>query len=232
MNFSLSKNPLYAKEGDPPYIAHTRASGVMTKEQVIQRLAHGSTLTEADINAVLSGLEKVLVDYIVMGLRIELGFITLSHSIKGGFDSPEDFFRKERNWININANVNNSFANAVNQTAKPTRVMPESKAPRPLIITKVLGNMAAPEFQAGNLVKISGLKLGFDNTDTESGVFLKPQTGNIIRVSEYAKAGDTSILCKLPDNVEPGKNKLEIRSRGTDGELNIGVLGDPVMIAA
>ena len=232
MNFSLKKNPLYAKEGDPLYVAQCRSGGRMTKDQVIQRLAHGSTLTEADVNAVLSGLEKVLVEYVARGLRIDLGFLSLTTSIKGGFDSDEDSFRKERNRIKINSNVTHAFATAVNLAAKPVRVPATRRAPNPMKIVKMLGNMNVREFQAGNLVRITGSKLTFDNTDTEVGVFLKPQSGPEIRIKEYAKTSAVSILCVLPEKVKPGKHKLEVRSRSNDGEINAGILEDTLIFAA
>ncbi|MDH4262851.1 MAG: DUF4469 domain-containing protein [Spirochaetia bacterium] len=232
MNYTLIKNQLYSKESDPRFIARSRVTKRLVKDQMIQKIAYGCTLTDADVNAVLTSLEKVLVEYIALGCSIDLGFLSLGYSVKGGFDSEEDSFRKDRNWINVNASVANSFSKAVNDVAKPEKVSSLGKSPRPITFTKVSGDVSSQEYKSGNLARLSGSKLQFDQADVETGVFLKPETGNEVRISEYAKTGDTMILLKLPDQLTAGKNKLEVRSRLKDGTILSGVLETPVMIAA
>jgi hypothetical protein len=204
----------------------------MTKNQVIKSLSHATTLTEADINAVLSGLENMLVQFIVLGHSIDLGFLSLGFSIKGGFDSLNDSPRKDRNWVNINATVANSFADAVNQEVKLVRVFAEGQAPKPLTITKVLGDMTTSEYVPNNVVSIGGTKLTFDKADTECGVYLQPEFGSPVRVSEYIKASDSSIFFRLPDGLTPGNSVIEVRRRKTDGKIIKGTLEEPVVIAA
>ena len=232
MHYTLVKNQLFSKDGDPHFIARSRVTKRLDKGQVIQKIAYGCTLTDADVNAVLTSLEKVLVEYIALGCSIDLGFLSLGYSIKGGFDNEEDSFRKDRNWINVNAIVANTFSKAVNAAAKPEKASSEGKSPRPITLTKVSGDIASLDYKTGNLVRLTGSKLHFDQTDIETGVFLKSETGNEVRVSEYAKTGDTLIFLKMPDQLTVGKNKLEVRSKTKDGTILTGILETPVMIAA
>lgn len=232
MKFSTMKNRLFKKEGDPLFIARSRVSSRITMEQVVESLAHESSLTKGDITSVLVGLEKVVAEFIIIGHSVDLGFISLSYSIKGGFNSGEEGFQKDRNWISITSNVASSFKKLVNQKAKPVKVNSENKGPQPNTLTKVSGNKSKPEIQPGNLLRIAGSKLAFDETDLETGVFLKPQTGTAVRISEYAKTGNSVILCKLPEKAKPGINKLEVRTRTGDGEIIAGTMEGTVMIAA
>ncbi|MDH4262787.1 MAG: DUF4469 domain-containing protein [Spirochaetia bacterium] len=232
MDYTLVKNQLYKKEGDPLYIARARVNGRVTKQQVITRLAHASSLTEGDINSVLSGLEKILIDYVVLGHSIDLGFLSIGYSIKGGFDSEDDSFRKDRNWVSINSSITSSFGVAVNQEVKPTKVIADSKSPMPIKLIKLSGDLKLPELQSGNLVQITGAKLAFNKTDTETGVYLQPDSGNPVRVDEYGKTGDTLILLKMPNDLTAGNNSVEVRVRSSDGKIVRGFLKDPVVIAA
>ena len=90
MKFSLIKNKLYKKEGDPKYVACTRVSKRLAKEQIYSQLCYASTLTEADVAAVITGLETILIQNLQLGCSVELGFLSIACSVKGGFDSPED----------------------------------------------------------------------------------------------------------------------------------------------
>jgi hypothetical protein len=232
MDYTLTKNQMYKKASDPAYVARTRVSSRMEKDQVIQSLSHATTLTEADINAVLSGLENMLVQFIVLGHSIDLGFLGLGFSIRGGFDSEEDSFHKDRNWVSVNATLANSFVNAVNQAVKPVKVIAENKMPAPIKLTKVSGDMALPEIKSGNLVQITGARLSFEKSDAETGVYLQPDFGDPVRVTEYGKTGDTLILLKMPEGLTVGNNSVEVRGRSKDGKITRGFLKDPVVIAA
>lgn len=231
MNFTLFKNQLYAKSSDPLFIARSRITKRVKKEQVIEKIAYGCTLTVADVGAVLASLEKAIVEDLAMGCSLDLGFLSLAYSIKGGFESEDDYFQKGRNSIGINATVSSALVNAVNQRAKPEKVVFLGNAPKPLKILKVSGNTAASEFQSGNLVRITGTKLSFDQADVESGVFLL--SGNTpVRVSEYSKVGGKSIDLKMPDGLTTGDNEVEIRTRKPDGTIIKGAMEAPIVIAA
>jgi hypothetical protein len=125
-----------------------------------------------------------------------------------------------------------SFGKAVNQDLKPTKVKADSKSPEPVRLTKISGDMALPEFKAGNLAQITGSKLTFDKTDSETGVYLQPDDGELSRITEYAKISDTLILLKMPDSLTVGNNSIEVRNRSKDGKINRGFLNEPIMIAA
>lgn len=231
MKYILFKNQLYAKDGDPLFVARSRITKRLRKEQVIEKIAYGCTLTEADIGAVLTSLEKTLVEYVALGFSIELGFLSLAYSIKGGFESEEDIFHKDRNWIAINAAIGKSFLKAVNQKAEPEKVISYGSAPKPLKIFKVSGDIESPEFLSGNLIRITGAQLSFDQKDEESGVFLLSENGPV-RVSEYSKIGGKSIDLKMPDGLTAGDNHVEVRTRKADGSIIKGVMEAPILIAA
>jgi nucleoid DNA-binding protein len=231
MNFTLFKNQLYAKKGDPAFVARGRITRRIMKEQIIEKIAYACTLTDADIGAVLASLEKAIVEYLVMGCSIELGFLSIAFSIKGGFDNDDDNFQKGRNWVALNATVSSALVNAVNQRAKPEKVVFLGNGPRPLKIIKVTGDTESVEFQAGNLVRITGAKLTFDREDDKCGVFLLSENAPV-RVSEYSKIGSTAIDLKMPDGLTVGDNELEIRTRKADGSILKGTLEAPILIAA
>jgi hypothetical protein len=225
------KNKLYKKKGDPKYVACTRVNSRLTKEHVIERLSYSSTLTDADIHAVLAGFEKELVELIALGHSIDLGFLSLGFSVKGRFDSPNEGFRKGRNWVSVNAKVKKSFTNAVNKAAKPKKVISYDATPRPLTFKKIFGNKAIPEPQPGNLARIFGSNLAFDVEDTDLGVYLQMESKDAVRVTEYAKSGKNAILLKLPDHIEPGIYKVEVRVRTRYGKIMKGYLQNSINVA-
>jgi hypothetical protein len=232
MLFTLAKNQLYAKEGDARYAARARVTKRVAKEEVIEKIAYSCTLTDVDIGAALTALEKALVEYIALGCSVDLGFLGFCYSIRGGFDSESEGFHKDRNWVKVSTNVSRSFADAVNRAAKPEKIKAESKVPNPSDITKALGDMKSTDYKAGNMARLSGAKLLFDPVDAETGVFLQPASGSGVRVSEYGKTCDTSIVFKIPDGLTPGITDVEVRTRSTEGKIMTGNLVDPVLIAA
>ncbi|MDH4199613.1 MAG: DUF4469 domain-containing protein [Spirochaetia bacterium] len=176
-------------------------------------------------------MEKELVELIALGNSIDLGFLSLGFNVKGRFDSPDEGFRKDRNWINVTARVKKSFTLAVNEAAKPQKVNSYGATPRLSIFQKISGNKITSEFQPGNLARILGTNLAFDVDDTELGVYLQQDKEDAFRITEYAKSGKKTILLKIPDDIKPGIYDVEIRVRTRYGKIIKGYFSKSVKVA-
>lgn len=232
MLFTLTRNQLYAKEGDVKFVARSRITKKILKDEVIAKIAYSCTLTDVDIGAVLTALEKSLVEYVALGCSVDLGFLRLRYSIQGGFDSENENFHKDRNWVVPQASLSSAFAEAVNRSAKPVKTRSESKAPEPISITKIFGEKSSPDYKPGNHGRLAGTKLLFDETDTETGVFLKPVSGDPVRVDQYGKICDTSVVIAIPVGLPSGNLDIEVRTRSMDGKIMVGHLDKTVVLAA
>jgi hypothetical protein len=231
MLFTLTKNPLYAKQGDVKYVARARITKKISKAEVIEQIAYSCTLTDVDISAVLTALEKVLVSFVAMGCSIDLGFLRVRYSIRGGFDTETESFHKDRNKVVPQALLSTLFSEAVNKTAKPEKAKADTKAPEPTSITKIFGDKKTTEYKPGNHGRIVGTKLLFDEEDLETGVYLHSASGEPVRVNEYGKICDTSVVIAIPEDFPAGKTDIEVRTRSADGKLMRGNLEDSIMIA-
>ena len=127
--------------------------------------------------------------------------------------------------------LSNLFAEAVNKTAKPEKAKADTKAPEPTSITKIFGDKKTTEYKPGNHGRLAGTKLLFDEADPETGVFLQSASGEPVRVNDYGKICDTSIVIAIPEGFPAGKTDIEVRTRSVDGKMMRGNLVDSIMVA-
>ena len=232
MEFILVKNQLIGASKSGKYVAKAKVTQRLDKSHLIEKISYGCTLTQTDILAVLASLESVVVEYLVLGCSIDLGFVYLFFSIQGTFDTLDERFRKEKHRICINAKLSSALSEAVREKSNPIRKDQVSKNPRPRELSKVSGKLEKKAIEPGNMLRLYGSRLYFDMEDKEAGVFFTSDKGKSFRAKEYGQVKDTCIILKIPDEIKSGIHIVEVRSRSKSGKINTGVLEEPVDIAA
>jgi len=228
MNYILVKNRLGNPDKVRTFVALKKGTKKIDRKELIRNIASRCSSGTSDIDSILQSLENSLQEYLTRGFTVHLGFLHLSYAIKGLFENESDSFQKGRNYVALKATFAPYFSKEVQLRAKPEKVYRDSPIPHPTMIANV--NEDAPGIRTGSLVKLSGLKIGFNKKDPDSGVFIYTQGQKAQRVMEYAQSTSTFVVMKLPDTLIPGENHLEVRVRSLSDEIYTGKLREPFVV--
>ncbi|MCB0208235.1 MAG: DUF4469 domain-containing protein, partial [Anaerolineae bacterium] len=84
---------------------------------------------------------------------------------------------------------------------------------------------------------IYGNALRFDQADPEQGLFIVPvddsglaNNSQAIAVEEFARIAPQKITFRVPDNVSPGRYKLEVRAKYRKSSLRTGQLENVLVV--
>ncbi|HNI90763.1 MAG TPA: DNA-binding domain-containing protein, partial [Leptospiraceae bacterium] len=202
IRYTLLKNKL-TTSALAPFLPKTLLEGSLSFEQFIKALAYGSTATTADVKAVLENLERVCIDNLSQGRSVNLGFCTIRPQVKGSFQSPEDSFTAERNWIELSMIPNSNFQKKVTLEAKLQRVAQNKTLPLLLSLENHTTGVET-SMLAGDLLTLHGENLKFDKAAANQGIFLE-RAGVEQRVSEYSQVSGKVISFKVPSGLVVGE---------------------------
>ncbi len=65
---------------------------------------------------------------------------------------------------------------------------------------------------SGSIVELRGKSLKFDSTDNYQGIFLLKEGGSEYRVSVYITNRPSRQIFQIPENIDSGRYKLELRT--------------------
>lgn len=220
--FSLLKNKLLTAI-QAPYLAKTMLDGALNYENTLKALAYGSTATLADIKAVLENIERVCIENLAQGRSVNLGFCSLRPQVKGVFQSPEDSFSKDKNWIAVTIIPSPLFCKKVTLEAKTLRVAQVKTLP----LLTVLENHTSGSNSTlanGELISLRGENLRFDKSEPLLGVFFE-KDGLETKAIEYSQISGKSVSFKTPVGLISGQTyKVKLKNKfGSDirvGELD------------
>jgi len=113
MNYTIVKSQVNSSKGRSDYAASSRVTSRWRQNQIIEKIAYGYTLTRITILALLTSLQNLLVEYMVMGYSNDFGFASFFYSIRRGFIGPHDSYQPNRNFNRIPARVESQRPEAV-----------------------------------------------------------------------------------------------------------------------
>lgn len=225
IRFHLVKSPLVSGDKSP-YFPKTIQEGNTSLESAIKDIAYGSTVTEADVIAVLKNIERVCTEHLSDGRSINLGFCTLRPQVKGNFKKPDESYSSKKHWIEISVSPNLSMEKRVSKLAKVTRITRSNPQP----ILKSIKNCSREEqkFLAGDLIVLKGSNLRFAGNEKSLGVFFVKK-GVEKRVSEYSNITGSQIGFKIPIDLVSDTYKILVKNKfGT--EIRFGELVEKIKV--
>lgn len=195
------------------YFARIRQQGVCGLDAITSdMLERGSTITEADIKAVLTVFFDVVTDRVADGHHVNLPIANIRPGISGTFSGSEDAFDPERHQFKATLTPGIGFLqkmrnNTFNKIASPKAL------PTILQCTDLLTQSANRRLSPGNIAQLDGDKLKFNPADTEEGVFLIATNGIVKRVEVFAQVMAKKVIFQVPANIDTGHYQLEVRKR-------------------
>jgi hypothetical protein len=175
-------------------------------------MAFGSTITVADIRAVMETLQHVIVENLANGNSVDTGFIHFKAYVRGGFESPNTAFQKGRNRISVKAKLSTKIKSEVESRAKVEQIEKTDKNP---VIDKFVNHSRSESnrIQSGDLCSISGKRLSCHSDNDDAGIFIiHEKDKNEIRIDEITRDHKNRLIFSMPQGLNPGNYTLIVRS--------------------
>jgi len=229
IKYALFENNLTSDPDD--FAAHVEITATANMETIAKHmLDQGSTVTSADILAVLEDAIKACEALLLEGYSVNLGgLVRLQPSIKGIFHGANDKFDPSRHRVDVGATPGTRVRNKVRAEAKVKK--DETILPLPDLITfqDVISNTTNTTATPNGIGTIIGHRLKFDPTQPDEGIFFKvagmpPE----IKVTYVQRNMPAELIFINPATLVPGTQYyIFVRARvqgGTElraGRLNI-----------
>jgi hypothetical protein len=202
-----------------------------TAEVIKEMLRRGTTVQEADINAVIKVLFEVVTDEVAEGNSVNLPLINIRPGITGNFNNESDTFDVARHTkrANITAGVllQQKMAGALVQ--KVNRPVP---APVLTTFTDVNSGQSNAIATPTGIGRIYGEHLKFDTANPDEGVFFIDGDGFETKVAIMDTRTANRLSFVIP-TLTPGSYTLEVRKAfgSTTLEIRKGLLRKPLQIS-
>lgn len=209
-------NSFKTDEGKDKYCFRSVVDQTIDSEELIRQIVnYNSTLTEADVRAMLTVLNEKVRKLVNLGYKVELPFGYVFNTAKGTAARINDGFVPGKG----NHCIIPEFRfkkDAVKDMAKDAVFKNAGKgyAIRPVITELYSIKSDATisrelSFEPGAILHISGRNLKFDPNDNLQGVFLVDSENHKIRVESYSRIGRKIVECRIPA-LNPGNYEVKL----------------------
>ncbi|WP_309398466.1 DUF4469 domain-containing protein [Cerasicoccus maritimus] len=213
LKYTLHQNPL---NGDAYMATMTPSRAVEIEEIIKQMKLLGSTVTEADIRAVVTELLRVVEHQLLAGRSVNLGgIVRLWFGIRGKFVDEHDAYDADRHELYLHAVAGQPFRKRIQGSVVPEKIETVDRAPRLYrLIDKGSGQDSATLTPGRNAI-IKGKRLKFNEDQPDEGVFFIHQPSNVeTRADEITRNDPQELTFLIPPELEAGADyKVVIRTR-------------------
>ena len=214
LKYSLSENLLTTQPDD--YNARPQDVKSHDLESMIsQMLEKGSTVTRADILAVLNNFFEVAGTITANGETINTDLFKTNLSITGAFDGAGDTFDKNRHTIKVNTNGGKVLKDAVNKIHVEKTTTPEA-IPHILEVKDSVSGSINDQITSGGVLEITGSLLKIEGDNPQNGVYLVASDGTQNKVATLADNKPARLFVILP-KLTAGKYTLQITTQYNGG---------------
>ena len=225
--YALFENNLTTDPAD--CAAQVQYAPSMDLEDIVaQIIDQGSTVTEADIMAVLMDAIKVTENFILQGHRVNFGgLFEMFPRVKGVFTDIGDVYDPARHYVDVGANPGSRVRETVRKDASVQKAETALPLPSPLQFFDLASGEVNGNLTPSNIGTLKGHRLNYDEAQADEGIFF-------INVSTEAETKVTTVQKNKPGEqvfltpaLADASYWLEVRKRFTDtGDLRTGRLPD------
>ncbi|WOO41508.1 DNA-binding domain-containing protein [Rubellicoccus peritrichatus] len=220
IKYALYENQLTADAGD--FYARTKPIASKDFDGLVERMMEqGSTITEADVRAVLLEAIRAVKSLLLDGQRINInGLVHIWPSIKGRFDGDVDSYDASRHELNLNTTADRGLIDELRTAAvleKDTVLEASPQLRR--YVDNASGSVNAT-MTPGMIGQITGKLLDFDQVQADEGLFLIDALTDVeTKVAYIQKNTATDTVFLVPDTLTADTQyQVELRTRLFGGE--------------
>ena len=215
LKYALRENLLTPAPDD--FMAQVQDVRSYTLDEIIDAMMQkGSTLTRADVKAVLQIYGEVCAAVIADGCALNTPLMNTALSISGVFNGANDSFDKKRHTVNLNITAGTLLRDAVTKV-KCEKTEGVSTDPYITEVTDIVTGTANTTLTKGGVVQLVGARLKFDAKDAAQGIFFVPETGEAVRAAVIAENKPARLMAIIPADLAAGTYYIEVRSKHSGG---------------
>lgn len=210
IHYSVHPNNLPGRKG---YRAIIHFVGSLDEDAIIeQMLRQGSTVTRADILAVLDNYYRAIITLVLAGFKVRTRIALFGASIQGIFTSLADSFDPARHRLEPQISAGPDLRHTVHRegrTVKEETITPE---PRPMSYTDINSGSCDDLITPGGMAQVDGHRLKFNPADPEQGLFFIAADETKTRVEVVGKNQPGQLTFLVPAQLGPGVYTLLVRA--------------------
>ena len=235
LKYSLRENLLTPAPDD--FMAQVQDVRSYTLDEIIDLMMQkGSTLTRADVSAVLQIYGEVCASIIADGAALNTPLMNTSLSISGVFNGANDVFDKKRHAVNLNMTAGTLLRSALSKI-KCEKTGTASTDPYISEVKDVVSDTVNTLLTTGAVVQITGSRLKFDQKDSSQGIFFVPETGAPVRAAVIAENKPARLMAIIPADLAAGTYYIEVRTKHANATkqlktLKTGRFAKPLTVTA
>ena len=215
LKYALRENLLTAAPDD--FMAQVQDVRSYTLDEIIDAMMQkGSTLTRADVAAVLQIYGEVCASVIADGAALNTPLMNTALSISGVFNGASDSFDKKRHAVNLNITAGTLLRDAVTKV-KCEKTEGASTDPYITEVTDIVTGTVNTTLTKGGVVQLVGSRLKFDAKDAAQGIFFVPETGAPVRAAVIAENKPARLMAIIPADLAAGTYYIEVRTKILEG---------------
>ncbi|MBP3365591.1 MAG: DUF4469 domain-containing protein [Treponema sp.] len=169
----------------------------------------GTTLTKADVSAVLQVFSEVVCELTADGSAVN----TPLFSVSGVFSGMADSFDRARHMVSVNVNPGTALREAA-KSVRTEKTEAASTGPYITEATDVVSGSVNSTLTAGGILRLIGSRLKFDASDETQGVFLiLADGGEAVKCAVVAENKPARVMVMVPADVKPDAYYVEVRTK-------------------
>ena len=211
------QNSLELAEGKDKYCFRSVVDQTLNADQLVKEIVgYNSTLTDADVRAVLTVLNDRVKHFVNLGYKVELPFGYVFNRANGTVRKLNDGFvpgTANHRISTVFRFKDDSQAEMVKNAAY--RLAGSGYVTLPSITELHSKNPDGSEseklvFAAGSMLCLKGKRISFDAADLKQGVFLVDAAGTEIRIGTYNRVGIGVVEAYVPSGIPAGRYEVKI----------------------
>jgi hypothetical protein len=209
IKYYLQPNPITPDPNDQS--ARVQSNKVHDVESITREmLRRGSTITEADVRAVLNVFFEVVTDEVCDGNSVNLPLVNIRPGITGVFASVTDSFDPSRHSRKANLTAGTQLIQRM-AVATVSKINQPTAAPSLIEFLDVNSQTANSILTPGGIGQIIGEELKFNPGNPLEGIFLIDAGGSPTAVTVLANRTEGKLVFSIPAGLAPGMYTLEVR---------------------
>ena len=189
--------------GNDVLVPRVALKGSYDKNMLINRMLDmGSTITKADILAVLNNFEKAVKNICLEGSKVTIGeFMQFTPAMSGKFESELDGFDPSKHELYVTAQISSVFNKDFELNASCEKISSVEKKPNLIQVTDVETGELNKVVTKGHIVSIGGENLKFDELAPDEYLRFvnKTNQADFISITKFQKKTDKELVFLFPD---------------------------------
>lgn len=230
IKYYLQPNPITPDPNDQSARAITNQIHVI-ESITREMLRRGSTITEANVRAVLKVFFEVVTDEVVEGNNVNLPLINIKPTITGVFANTVDSFDTSKHTKKAKVSSGVLLTQKLN-LATIEKVTQVTASPALIQFTDVNSQTTDSILTPGGIAQVVGEELKYNPNNPAEGIYFIASDGAATKVDIVASRTEGKLVFSIPNTLTAGSYTLEVRKGygTTNIVIRTGSLNDSLQV--